>query len=53
MVLSNADYREAREPRAEGLSLREIGRRVGCSRQEIWRNVREARPVAPDGITWD
>ena len=41
MVLSNADYREARELRAKGHSLREIGRRIGCSGQEVWRIVRE------------
>ena len=53
MVLNNGDYRMARKLRSEGLSLREIGRRIGCSRQEVLRIVRvgSTRGTARDRVT--
>ena len=52
MVLNNADYAKARKLRAAGLSMRDIGRQVGCSRQEVWRIVRPGSTKGGGPLPW-
>ena len=40
MVLTRGEHSKARKLRSEGYSLREIGRRIGCSHEEVRRIVR-------------
>ncbi len=40
MAMSRGDHSRARRLRSEGFSLREVGRQMGCSAQEIWRICR-------------
>jgi transposase, IS30 family len=40
MVLTRGEHSRARKLRSEGYSLREIGRRIGCSHEEVRRIVR-------------
>ena len=40
MALTRGDHSRARKLRSEGFSLREVGRQIGCSAQEIWRICR-------------
>ena len=52
MVLNNADYGKARKLRAAGFSMRDIGRQVGCSRQEVWRIVRPGSTKGGGPLPW-
>jgi transposase, IS30 family len=40
MAMTRGDHSRARRLRSEGFSLREVGRQMGCSAQEIWRICR-------------